>query len=210
MSTESLDLLESLAVAGMRGGVPKIVEPCEIVREIEARDLPIILQELREHNWQKNNAAGADTVRVLRVGHHQLAQLLATGTSAVDASYVTGKSVATIASLQRDPAFRELMTYYERQQEPRNLNVYDRLVTVGALASEILQERLEESPEKFTNSELRGLLEIAAPAKGLSGRDDGPRTTLNVSINFVKGREGEAGVPQITEVKQIEEKVSDG
>ena len=50
MSEKSLELLESLALAGI---APQraIEEPCEILREITALDVPIILQELREHNW---------------------------------------------------------------------------------------------------------------------------------------------------------------
>ena len=198
MSDQSLAMLESLAMAGLAQGKRGIVEPCELVREITALDLPIVLQELREHNWAKANAPGGDVVRVLRTGHHQLAQLLATGVSDVDASYVTGKSVGTIKSLRGDPAFRELLAYYAQQQEARDLNVYDRLVTIGALASEILQERLEESPEKFTNGELRGLLEIAAPAKGHEGSGARSATSLNVAINFVKGNEASANEASVT------------
>ena len=206
MSDASLELLESLAVAGIKSR--GVAEPCEMVRAITAGDIPTILDEMREHNWSKLNAVGVDPVRVLRVGHHQLAQLLASGVSEVDASLITGRGVGTIKSLKKDPAFNELLAYYATQQEMRDVNVYDKLVTIGALASEILQERLEESPERFTNSELKQLLEIAAPAKGVGASGTQHAPGLNVNINFVKSRAQDdipGALVEVREVKQIEE-----
>ena len=207
MSQESLAILESLAMAS----APRVRETCEVVREISALDVPILLQEMKEHNWTKG-ASTQPSVHVLRTSHHQLAQLLASDVDPETASFVTGRSVASIRSLQSDPAFQELLAYYAAQQEQRDLNVYDRLVTVGVTALDILQQRIEESPEKFTNNDLMKLLEStmdrsAAPAKG------GPRagapsgTGLNVSINFVPSARAPATIEaeMIGEMKQIEE-----
>jgi len=57
------------------------------------------------------------------------------------------------------------------------------VTTIGAIASEILQERLEESPDKFSNEDLRKLLDLAKPG----GEDSGARMTsgVSVAINFV-------------------------
>jgi hypothetical protein len=188
MSEQSLELLESLALAAS----PRREEPCEVLREIVALDVPILLQELREHNWSKGTGA-ASVITVLRTGHHQLAQLLAAGVEDAEASFITGRSVTGITALRGDPAFRELLAYYATQQEKRDHNVYDRLVTSGLTALEILQQRLEESPEKFTNNDLKGILEAtmdrsAAPARG-GQRNGAPSSGLNVSINFVPAKE---------------------
>ena len=183
MSDQSLALLEDLALVGLQA--PAINEQCEVVREIEERDLPVVLQELREHNWARANAPGSTEVRVLRSGHHKLAQLIASGVKPIDASYITGRSVNSIYSLQRDPAFNELCAHYRAQEEVKEADVLDRVTRIGFLASEILQERLEESPEKFSNSELRQLLELVAQKDGSARRaNDAP--SLAVSINFVK------------------------
>ena len=182
MSERSLSLLESLAAAGAERAL--IAEPCEVVREIVASDIPLVVQEMREHNWARANGAGeAHDLRSLRAGHHQLAQVLAAGVGDVEASLVTGKSTTTIASLKRDPAFKELLAYYTAQQEVRDYDMHARVTTIGAIASEILQERLEESPDKFSNEDLRKLLDLAKPG----GEDSGARMTsgVSVAINFV-------------------------
>ena len=133
-------MLESLASAGLAAArSSRVEEDFEIIRPITELDIPIILTELREHNWSRaSGPSGATDLRTLRTGHHQLAQLLGSGVSDVDASFITGRSVGNIRSLQGDPAFRELLAYYAEQHEGRTLNIYDRLTTIGAMASEIL------------------------------------------------------------------------
>lgn len=181
MTEQSLALLEDLALAGVGKGIRDIFEP---VRDIETLDVPVILQELREHNWSKMRAVGSTDIRVLRAGHHHLAQLIAQGVDIVAASLVTGKSTSTIKLLIDDPAFKELLAYYKAQQEVVEGDLVKRTQTIGLLASEILQERMEESPEKFTNSELRQLLEMATtPGRGggsVPGKGD-----VNIQLNFV-------------------------
>src|ERR1700694_6172429 len=82
----TLAQLEQVALAKMT--LPQ--EPCEVVRQIEARDLPLLAQELRERNWQSQ--APDHVVSTLRTGHQQLAQLLA---SRVNYSHGESVSVRT-------------------------------------------------------------------------------------------------------------------
>jgi len=207
MSDSSLALLEDLAFAN----AARVREPVELVREIVATDIPLVLQELREHNWTKG-AQNQNVAQVLRTSHHKLAQLLAGGVPDAEASFITGRSTGSISSLRSDPAFRELLSYYEAQQEGRDTNVYDRLTTLGVTAMEILQQRLEESSEKLTNADLTKIMDSAfdrsvAPAKG-GPRAGAPQSGLNVQINFVKSSSN--GVPSASqnaiEAEIIEEK----
>lgn len=184
---QTLQALESLAIAGL--GTP--VEPCEIIREIEARDLPLLAQEQRERNWAVESPAKLLTA--LRTSHHKLAQLLASDVSAADAAMMTGRSVSSITQLQRDPAFVELLAYYRDQQSGREFDAYERLVMLGGTAIDVLQERIETQPDKFTNNELRQIVEStmdrsAAPAKGDPRMGAGKQAGLSVSINFVPAR----------------------
>jgi hypothetical protein len=198
----SLAQLEQVALAKMI--LPQ--EPCEIVREILPGDLPLLAQELREHNWQQ--ASPDRALSTLRTGHQQLAQLLASGVNDLDASMITGRSVSSIRTLRVDPAFKELLAYYAEQQEQHKFDAYARLVTLGGTAMDVLQERLEEAPNGFTNNELRQIVEStmdrsAAPAKGDPRQGQGQQAGLNVHINFVPAKNGAIIEGEATELKAI-------
>ena len=126
------------------------------------------------------------------MGHQQVAQMLAAGMGAEEAAWATGRSVGGIKGLLSDPAFQELLAYYEANQRERDFNAFERLVTLGGTAMGVLQERLEESPERFSNNELRQLMEAsmdrsAAPAKGAGGGGNGGGTgPVSVNIKFVE------------------------
>lgn len=202
-----MQMLESLAIAGL--GKPLAPqEPPEKVREITKADLPLLAQEQREHNWVQDSPDRM--LQVLRTGHHKLAQLLARGVSDADASMMTGRSVSSISTLRNDPAFKELLAYYAEQQSGRDFDAYERLVALGGTAMDVLQERLEETPDKFTNNELRQIVEStmdrsAAPAKGDPRLGAGKQAGLNVQINFVPAK-GPVIEADVVDVKMIEEK----
>ena len=200
--------LEQVALAKIQ--LP--TEPCEVIREIQAADLPLLAQELREHNWQQ--AAPERALSTLRTGHQQLAQLLASGVNDLDASMITGRTVSSIRTLRVDPAFKELLAYYAEQQEQHKFDAYGRLVTLGGTAMDVLQERLEEAPDRFTNNELRQIVEStmdrsAAPAKGDPRQGQGQQAGLNVHINFVPARNGAIIEGEATDVLTITEEKKD-
>ena len=199
----TLAALEQMALAKMQ----PVRELPEVIREIEARDLPLLAQEQRERNWA--TASPDKTIATLRMGHQQLAQLLASGTNEIDASMMTGRSVASIKSLLTDPAFKELMAYSKEQTGEQKFDAYGRLVTLGGTAMDVLQERLEETPDKFTNNELRQIVEStmdrsAAPAKGDPRQGAGQSGGLNVQINFVPARNGQVIEGEVASGKLIE------
>jgi hypothetical protein len=186
--------LEAMALAGGRG----VSEPCELVREITQEDLPLLASEMREHNWSKQRAAsGVGQLTALRMGHQQLAQLLAAGMDAREAAWATGRSMGSVSSLLSDPAFQELLAYYRENQAQRDFNAFERLCTLGGTAMGVLQERLEESPERFSNNELRQLMEAsldrsAAPSKGGGLARPGASGQVSVSIKLVNVEERRA------------------
>lgn len=188
MSSSALLQLEALALAGR----PQTVsEPCEVLREICEEDLPLLRAELTEHNWGRARATqGVGQLTALRMGHQQLAQMLAAGMAPQEAAWATGRSIASVSSLLSDPAFQELLAYYSENQRERDFNAFERLVTLGGTAMGVLQERLEENPDKFSNNELRQLMEAsmdrsAAPAKGAGNAQGGAHGPVSVNIRFV-------------------------
>lgn len=200
------------ALEAMAGGPPAVHEPTEIVREITSDDLPVLADQLVTKSWSAPRPT--NQISVLRTSHHMLAQLVATGMATSEAAFLCGRSVSSVNSLcEDDPAFRELLAYYREQQTERDFNAYDRLVMLGATAMDVLQERIEQNPERFGNTELIKVIEStmdrsAAPAKGggLLAQRGAQTGGLNVSINFVAPDGTAQAVPSTIELKAEEVK----
>ncbi|RPJ49898.1 MAG: hypothetical protein EHM23_36025 [Acidobacteria bacterium] len=102
----------------------------------------------------------------LRSRHHQLAQLLASGLTDFQVSVALGYSLSRISILKGDPTFKELLSYYEKQHEALHLDVQERLIHLGLDSVEVLQHRLDESPDEFSNKELLEVAEMALDRTG--------------------------------------------
>lgn len=102
----------------------------------------------------------------LRSRHHQLAQLLSSGMTDNQVSLALGYSPSRISILKADPAFRELLAYYEKQHEALHLDVQERLITLGLDTIEVLQQRLDDDPDEFSARELREMAEMALDRTG--------------------------------------------
>jgi hypothetical protein len=135
---------------------------------------------------------GQSIIARLKHSHHLLAQLLAEGRTAVEASYVTGYCESRISILQSDPAFQELIAYYAEQKNAVYLDVHQRLADLGINAMEVLQDRLEDQPKEFSNKALMDLIELTmdrsvAPSKGApkGSGGGGSANGLNLTVSFV-------------------------
>ncbi len=183
------DLLEELGL----GGPPAPKIPA-FVRNLTESDL-ISSHKAAEYGTK----IATPMTKKLRAPHHTLARLLAEGKSHAECSAITGYAIASIPMYKKDPAFAELMEYYKEQGAQQYLDVHSRLAAVGTMALEILQDRLEETPEKITTGQL---LEIAsetfdrsvAPSRAngpgpAAGSTSGPAV---INIRFHAGQ-GEAG-----------------
>jgi len=113
----------------------------------------------------------------IRHQHHLAAKLMADGKKPGEVSLITGYSTARLAQLEKDPSFAELLTHYKDQSTEKWLNVHERLSALGVTVTEELAERLEETPEDFSNEELRKLAETLLDRGGY-----GPQSTKNVNV----------------------------
>ena len=141
----------SPARGGRKPAEPFIVgEPRELTRED--------LEELINPSPKESTTP---VLQRLRSTHHRLAQLIADGVKGVEISLITGYSQSRISILQGDPAFQELVSFYQNQKVATFIDVQERLADLGLAATEEIRERLEEDPSGFT---VRELLEIQAGA----------------------------------------------
>lgn len=187
MTDTAEDLLSEIGLGESHEGPPVTKEPLYI-RDLTAEDIASL---------SKRAAYGSQPgalIQKLRAPHHTLARLLAEGKKHPECSIVTGYTVEYIVMLERDPAFQELVAYYKEQVAVVYLNVHERLANLGAMAMEIIQERMSD-PEKvktMTTGQLREIMNDAldrssAPSKvmqgaGGNGQQQGPRA---ININFV-------------------------
>lgn len=174
----------------------------DFVRELTADDLPAILG---------GGPAAPNSVPALqriRYQHHQIARLVVEGRKGEEISAITGFSPSWISTLKHDPAFRELLAYYEAQKEAVFVDVHQRLATLGLATVEELQERLASDPDSFSNKALMELAElvldrsVAPPKNGQKGGGGAAgHSGVAINISFVSPPEG---VGQIIDAEVIE------
>lgn len=110
--------------------------------------------------------------------HHALARALASGQDHKQAGAIYGYSESRISILLSDPAFTELLSFYraEDTEVVRDLSV--KMAEVASTATDILIERLEDDPDKFTIGQLHETIKLTADRTGY-----GPQTQTNVNVN---------------------------
>jgi hypothetical protein len=143
----------------------------------------------------------------LRNTHHMLARLLAEGRPNEECALITGYTPSRVSVLKQDPAFQELVIYYEGQTKQQYLDVHARLAAFGLSTVDELQRRLEDDPESFKNRELMELAQllldrtVAPPIAGRNGSNGtGPMPGLNINIVFKKPEHG-ASIIDVTPEK---------
>ena len=174
MSDLSVDDMIEAALTGLpRGRRGNPSAPPTFLRDIRHEDLALLASPGAE-------LAQSRPITRIRAQHHLAARLIAEGRKPVEVAAITGYTPARIQQLRNDPAFQELCSHYKGQVDARYLDVHARLALLGTMATEELQERLEEDPEAFSNEELRKLAETTLDRGGY-----GPGRSLSVESRSV-------------------------
>lgn len=122
----------------------------------------------------------APTLSRIRGIHHEIARLLASGLKPADVSAATGYSLSRISILQKDPSFRELLSFYESKSDEVFVDVRKRMAVLGLDAASELADRLENKPETLSNSQLIEITKASLDRAGFS-----PVTkTVNVGVQI--------------------------
>lgn len=157
------------------------------VRDLDEMDI----QQLQD---TRIGSAAANLTK-LRSSHHNLARILASGIKQVEAASLTGYSQSRISILKNDPAFKELMQFYATKAAETHENMIKRVASLGTDAMDMLQDRLDEMPESFTNSQLMELLKTCAD------RSNAPPVSKQIS-------QTESRTVDVTVVRQIKEVIA--
>lgn len=110
----------------------------------------------------------APTIAKLRGIHHEIAQLLAQGLSETEVSAITSYSLSRISILKKDPSFKDLVAFYQKQKTEQFADVQKRLATLSLDAIGEIQERLAEKPDSISTSQLIELSKVTLDRAGYS------------------------------------------
>lgn len=133
----------------------------EILGPIEPQDLIV-----REEGGLPTSEA--PTIAKLRGIHHEIAQLLAQGLSETEVSAITSYSLSRISILKKDPSFKDLVAFYQKQKTEQFADVQKRLATLSLDAIGEIQERLAEKPDSISTSQLIELSKVTLDRAGYS------------------------------------------
>jgi hypothetical protein len=182
----SVDDMIEAALTGLprgRRGAPST--PPTFLRDIRHEDLALLASPGAE-------LAQARPITKIRAQHHLAARLISEGRKPVEVAAITGYTPARIQQLRNDPAFQELCAHYKGQVDARYLDVHARLALLGTMATEELQERLEEDAESFSNEELRKLAETTLDRGGYGPNRSISVESRSVSVHLVEAIKAEA------------------
>lgn len=128
-----------------------------IGRNLEAPDLALLATE-----------RGIKPALVKRISdsHHAVARALASGLKPGEVSIITGYSLSRISILQADPAFQELLAFYRENLDVVYADLHTRMAQLSLDSAQLLQERMENDPDSFSNGALMDVLKLAADRTG--------------------------------------------
>lgn len=170
-----LNVLDITAPAnGPRKGPPVPVH-AEYSRELTEADIAAL-------SLPADDRRPARSLVRIHASHHSVAKCLATGMKPAQAGLVTGYSAQSINRLQGDPAFQALVADYRTEAKTAFADLAERMNDMSLDAIEILQERMQASPEGFT---IPVLLDIVKAFADRTGHGPGQEVHLKVDRDFI-------------------------
>ncbi len=152
-----------------------MLEPAGLVMEVRRTLAPedlamLALEPIKQSSLKK-----------IRDSHHALARVLASGISNIDASRITGFDQNYISVMKADPAFQELLAFYEEHDEVQQADLRERMTLIALDVSAEIRDRLHSDPESFSHSEMRQLLTNLADRVGF-----GPSSTVHATVDVTE------------------------
>lgn len=178
------ELVSELSLGNAQGGrKTKLPLSIELIRALTPADLEAIQNP-------PDGGAVLPVVTQLRSSHHRIAELIAAGRAPEEIAIVTGYTGGYISRLKGDPAFNELVAYYEFQKKEIFADAMERLKLLGLDAVEKLHERLNDPEKSWSNKELMDLVDMSLVAPTQAKNIPGPggsnnAASLSLEVRFV-------------------------
>jgi len=152
-----LNRIASSFSSGLVGNPPLVAS---VLREISQEDLVTLA------TTPKGSTTGV--LKKIRSIHHSVARLLASGMKAVQVSATVGMCSSRISILKNDPAFQELLEFYENSEADAYVDVRGKMVSLGSDAAAELHDRILEDPEAVSTKNLIDVLTASLDRGGHS------------------------------------------
>jgi len=147
----------------------------------------------------------------IHASHHALARCLATGMKKSQAGLITGYSYIRMKQLEDDPAFQALIADYRTEGKSIMADMTERMTNMSLDALEMLQERMQESPEQLS---IPMLLDIVKTFADRTGHGPNQEVHLRMSSDLIdrppretaeewNARRAKELVGEFTEVKKL-------
>lgn len=169
------------------------------------------VRDLREDDiaaMKQNRGSKPPELKRISDRHHALARLLAAGTPEAEAALATGYGVSRVSILKQSPAFQELVALYRKEVDFQFSTILEHMAGLSHDAILEIRERLEESPEDFSNKDLLSLVNDMADRTGAPRQKE---VNNNVTFNLgdrlerARARAREAINAQIEDAEIIED-----
>lgn len=142
----------------------------EVARELEPADLAL-LSAARDSKPPE--------IKRLSDRHHALARLLAAGTPESEAAIILDYTVNRISILKSSPAFQELVAFYRESVDRQFVGVLDHMAGLSRDALLEIRDRLEDSPDAFSNKELLAIVNDMADRTGAPRKKEVEQTVTH-------------------------------
>lgn len=144
----------------------------EVERELTSEDIDSLLSE---------RGTKPPTVIAMRERHHALARLIAEGRTASEAAALMRYTQSRVSILLSDPAFQELITHYREIVNEQFVDFQKKLADLSIDAATILQERMEDDPDKLSDALL---LQVVTVGADRTGHGPSQKSEVNVKIGL--------------------------
>lgn len=142
---------------------------------------PVTEADLAVLRSAERRPKGHAPLRRITERHHAVARLLAGGTSVSHVAVITGLTPANIYRLRDDPSFQELVEFYRADIHDTYRSMHAQLAGIGEDALAELRDRLENEPEKMSNT---FLLDLVTKVADRTGNGPTTRSTSEVHVTL--------------------------
>jgi hypothetical protein len=146
----------------------------EVERELEDVDVASLLAE---------KGVTPPTIVQLRERHHALARLIAEGRKPGEAAIICRYSQSRMSILLSDPAFQELVAHYRDVVNEQFVDFQRKLSDLAIDAAGILQDRMEQEPEKISDALLLQVVQVGADR---TGHGPSQKTEVNIKVGLAE------------------------